>query len=362
MGSYTHMNRGYNRNSPLNYAIGNTPLQPVAFSIQGEERIVYLKLEGLNPTNSMKDRTAYGLIRALEEQGKLHAHSTVVESTSGNLGVALARLCQMKGVHFIAVVDPKTTRENMARMQDFGAQIAMVQQIDASGGYLLTRLAYIQQLLEDHSDYLWPDQYTNLANPHIHSVSTGPEIYEQMQQEIEAIFIPVSTGGTLAGISRFFRQIQPSVEIIGVDAVGSVVFGASAAPRKLTGIGSSRNSSFLQKNLYNESILIKDEEAFAFCHCLLASTGICVGGSSGAVLAACARYLAQHPGKTRVVCVCADHGKIYTSSIFNNAWLQEQGVHLSPLDLGPVEGISDCSIPCISIKKEIGTHDTSNRG
>jgi N-(2-amino-2-carboxyethyl)-L-glutamate synthase len=269
---------------------------------------VYLKLEGMNPTRSMKDRTAYGLIRALEEQGKLHPQSTLVESTSGNLGVALARLCQLKGMRFLAVVDPKTTRENMARMQDFDAQMAMVQEIDTSGGYLLTRLACIHQLVEEHPDYLWTDQYTNPANPHIHFVSTGPEIYEQMHQEIEAIFIPVSTGGTLAGISRFLRQMQPSVAIIGVDAVGSVVFGTSAAPRKLTGIGSSRSSSFLQKDLYDESLLITDEEAFAFCHFLLAGTGISVGGSSGAVLAACGRYLGQHPEKTRVVCVCADHG------------------------------------------------------
>jgi 2,3-diaminopropionate biosynthesis protein SbnA len=360
--TYKNIHSAYHRPFQLDYGIGNTPLQPVIFSIQGIERTVYLKLEGSNPTHSMKDRTAYALIRALEERDTFHSHSTIVESTSGNLGVALARLCQLKGPRFIAVVDPKTTSENIARMQDFGAQVHKVQELDQSGGYLLTRLAYIQDLLKDHSDYFWTDQYTNVANPHIHSISTGPEIYEQMEQEVEAVFIPVSTGGTLAGVSRFFRQVEPSVEIIGVDAVGSVVFGTPAAPRKLTGIGSSRSSSFLQKTLYNEYRLIKDEEAFAFCHFLLASTGISVGGSSGAVLAACARYLVQHPEKTRVVCVCADHGETYTSSIFNDAWLQEQNVHLSPLDLGSVDAIYCHPTYHPYMEKEISTYGTSNRG
>lgn len=327
----------------LDYGIGNTPLQAISLSIHGIERTVYLKLEGFNPTHSMKDRTAYSLIHTLEKKGILSSQPTIVESTSGNLGVALARICQLKSLRFIAVIDPKTTKENIVRMQAFGAQIKLVQQADKNGGYLLTRLAYIQQLLENHSEYLWTDQYTNPANPYIHSVSTGPEIYKQMQQDVEVIFIPASTGGTLAGISTFFRRIQPSTEIIGVDAVGSVIFGAPPAPRKLTGIGSSRASSFLTKDLYDDVLLVKDEEAFAFCRFLLISTGISVGGSSGAVLAACASYLALHPEKTRIACICADSGETYKSSIFNDAWLQEQGIRLSSLDLKLVDAITKCN-------------------
>src|SRR5439155_7100101 len=120
-------------------------------------------------------------------------------------------------------------------------------------------------------------------------------------------------GGTLAGIGCFFREISPSTSIIGVDAYGSVIFGTPPAPRKLTGIGSSRRSSFITRNLYDMHMLVRDKEAFAFCRALQDMTGIKVGGSSGAVLAACAKYLLAHPEVIHVVCVCADSGDNYTN-------------------------------------------------
>ncbi len=323
----------------LSYGIGDTPVQAAVMTIGGVKRIVHLKLEGFNSTCSMKDRTAFALIQALESRYGIQREATIIESTSGNLGVALARLCQMKGYRFIAVIDPKTTAENVARMQAFGAQVLMVRQADQTGGYLLTRLACIKQLLRKHPDYYWTDQYANPANPLAHYRSTGPEIYRQMQQQVDAIFVPVSTGGTLAGIGKFFREVSPSTRIIGVDAYGSVIFGTQPSPRKLTGIGSSQTSSFLQKDLYDEAMLVEDERAFAFCRLLYTSLGIFVGGSSGAVLAACASYLARHPEKQRIVCVCADHGEHYRSTIFNEGWLQEQGIELYASHLEPLERI-----------------------
>lgn len=323
----------------LGYGIGNTPLQAITLTIQGVVRTVHLKLEGFNPTQSMKDRTAYALIQNLEDQGKLHNTSTIIESTSGNLGVAMARLCQLKGYRFLAVVDPKTTAENIAKLHSLGAQVEIVTQPDKNGGYLLSRLAHIRRLIEDRPDYIWTNQYDNPANPLIHYNSTGPEIYEQMQPPIDVIFAPASTGGTLAGIGKFFRETLPSTRIVGVDALGSVIFGTEPAPRKLTGIGSSQRSTFLHKGFYDEYILIKDEEAFAFCRFLFASTGISVGGSSGAVLTACARYLSQHQEARRIVCICADHGENYRSSIFSDGWLKEQELELSLDHLGQVEHV-----------------------
>jgi 2,3-diaminopropionate biosynthesis protein SbnA len=321
----------------LDCGIGNTPLQAITLTIQGVTQTVHLKLEGFNPTQSMKDRTAYALIHDLEMQGRIHKTSTIVESTSGNLGVAMARLCQLKGYQFLAVVDPKTTAENIAKLHSLGAQVEVVTQPDKNGGYLLSRLTHIKRLIEDRADYIWTNQYENVANPLIHYNSTGPEIYKQMHQQVDVVFAPVSTGGTLAGVGKFFREALPATHIVGVDALGSVIFGASPAPRKLTGIGSSQRSTFLHQGLYDEYMLIKDEEAFAFCRLLFASTGISVGGSSGAVLAACARYMAQHQDVGRVVCICADHGENYRSSIFSDTWLQEQGLELASTHLGQVE-------------------------
>lgn len=317
--------------------IGNTPVKPIYFVIEGMVRKVHLKLEGANPAGSVKDRTGYALVQNLEHRGLLRKGSIVIESTSGNLGVALAFICRARGYTFLAIVDPKTTLENLAKMRAFGAMIELVDQPDINGGYLLSRLARVQEFCQLSDRYVWTDQYSNAANPHIHYTSTGPEIYCQLNGKVDAVFAAVSTGGTLAGIGRYFREASPSTRIIGVDAHGSVIFGAPPGPRKLTGIGSSRRSSFLSKEMYDTHLLVGDEEAFAFCHALYATTGIKIGGSSGAVLAASARYLQTHPKLEHVVCVCADSGENYNSSIFNDLWLQQHGMRLS--HLGPVQDI-----------------------
>jgi 2,3-diaminopropionate biosynthesis protein SbnA len=320
-------------------SIGNTPIEPIYFVIEGRVRKVYLKLEGANPAGSVKDRTGYALVQDLEQRGLLHKGSIVIESTSGNLGVALAFICRAKGYPFLALVDPKTTQENLAKLQALGAVIELVDQPDESGGYLLSRLIRVQQLCQLSDKYVWTDQYSNAANPHIHYTSTGPEIYRQLNGRVDAVFVAVSTGGTIAGIGRFFREVSPATHIIGVDARGSVVFGTPPGPRKLTGIGSSRRSSFISKEVYDTHLLVGDEEAFAFCRALHATTGIKVGGSSGAVLAACASYLQTYPELEHVVCVCADSGENYTSSIFNDQWLQQHGIRFSQDHLGSVQDI-----------------------
>lgn len=326
--------------SNLAQQLGNTPMEPIYLVIEGVPRKIHLKLESENPTGSVKDRTGYGLIHALEAQGRLSKESTLIESTSGNLGVALSFYCRLKGYGFIAVIDPKTTQENIAKMQALGAQIEMVHKQDENGGYLLSRLERVRELCQGSHKYVWTDQYSNPANPHIHYLSTGPEIYRQMHGRVDALFIAVSTGGTLAGIGQFFREVSRSTTIIGVDAHGSVVFGTPPAPRKLTGIGSSRPSSFLTRDMYDLHMLVKDEEAFAFCRALREFAGVSVGGSSGAVLAACAKYLEAHPGVVDVVCVCADGGDTYMNTIFNDDWLLKQGLDLSKERLGPVQDIA----------------------
>jgi 2,3-diaminopropionate biosynthesis protein SbnA len=308
------------------HTIGKTPLHPIQMRIKGKLRTISLKLESENPTGSMKDRTGFGLIQDLEERGKLHPSSIVIESTSGNLGVALALICKVKGYQFIAVVDPKTTHENIAKMEALGARIDVVCQPDENGGYLLTRLARVQELCAQDQRYVWTDQYANLANPRIHYVSTGPEIYQQMRGKIDVIFAPVSTGGTLAGIGRYLREVNPSITVVGVDAHGSVVFGAAPAARRLTGIGSSRRSIFITDDLYDHAIHVRDEEAFAFCHALYEKTGLKLGGSSGCTLFACAHFLADHPDMRDIVCVCADSGENYRTTIFDQTWIQTLNV------------------------------------
>lgn len=321
-------------------AVGNTPLIALSLLIEGRKRRVYLKLEGANPTGSMKDRTGYALMRDLKERGRLHANSVIVESTSGNLGIALASLCGQHDLRFIAVVDPKTTAENLQRLEAFGAELDMIHEPDETGGYLLSRLARVQELCARYPAYIWTNQYANPANPLIHYQTTAPEVYTQMHGQVEAVFVPTSTGGTLAGIGRYLREVSPTTRVVGVDAYGSVIFGTPAAPRRLTGIGSSRPSAFLSQDLYDTYMLVTDEQAFACCRAVAVQTGLLIGGSSGATLVACARYLAANPDAQRVVCICADDGRNYASSIFSEPWLQQQGICLTASDLEPVQAIA----------------------
>src|SRR5262245_27837850 len=180
-------------------------MRPVDLVVDGIARRVNLKLEGHNPGGSIKDRTALSLIESLEHRGALRPGSVVIDSTSGNLGVALAMIARARGYEFVAVVDPKTTDENLAKMSAMGAQLEHVRQPDETGGYLLSRLARVQELCASSHAFVWTDQYSNPANPAAHFRATGPEIYRDMDGQVDAVFVAVSTGGTLAGVGRYFK-------------------------------------------------------------------------------------------------------------------------------------------------------------
>lgn len=304
---------------------GTTPMVKVVLGVDGLLRPVSLKLESHNPTGSLKDRTAACLIQDLENRGRLSSSSVIIESTSGNLGVALAFLAQRRGYRFLAVTDPKTTTENARRILEFGAALEVVEKPDKNGGYLLERLRVVRKLCDESLHYVWPDQYSNPANPLSHYLTTGPEILRQMNGHVDALFVAVSTGGTLAGVARYFRRASPKTKIVAVDACGSIVFGGRPAPRKLTGIGSSRMSAFIRPEHYDAVVSVADHHAFAVCRQMRTRTGISLGGSSGAVLYACAHYVADHSEQENVVCLCADSGEAYVSTIFHDGWLQANG-------------------------------------
>lgn len=320
--------------------IGETPLRRIQLRIDQKSRTAYLKLEGHNPGGSIKDRTALGLIRSLAATGQLRAGARLLESSSGNLAISLAMLARDHGYHFTAVVDPKMTAENMRRLDALGAETRIVQSPDETGGYLLSRLACVREMLAEDPGLLWTNQYSNPANPEAHYRGTAPEIHRQMEQRVDAVFVAVSTGGTLAGIGRFLREASPDTRIIAVDASGSLALGGSPRVRKLTGIGSSRRSDFATPDLYDELAYVEDGEAIAFCRALDDATGIKIGGSSGAALAACARYLQAHDHVERAVCICPDRGEHYASSIFSDTWLAQNALEFDRRHLGPVSEIS----------------------
>lgn len=317
-----------------------TPIIDIALKIETRWRKVGLKLESHNPSGSIKYRTACGLITALGASGRLAPGTHLIESTSGNLGVALAFLSQVRNYRFTAVTDPKTDPVMLERIRSMGADVISVKEPDDAGGYLLSRLAMIRSLLAEDQALIWPNQYENLANPDIHYHETAPEICRQ-RPGIDAVFIAASTGGTLAGIGRYLRSLSASVKVVGVDIRGSRVFGYPSGQRLITGIGSSRPSLFLGPGDYDDVVIVDDREAVIACHYLQDNLGIGLGGSAGAVVAACARYLKSHPEIAESVCVCPDGRTNYLNTLYNRTWLTEHGLDAA-LDLESV-AFSDAS-------------------
>ncbi|MCF3120927.1 pyridoxal-phosphate dependent enzyme [Streptomyces arenae] len=306
--------------------IGRTPLLPIRLRVAGRWRQVGLKLEQFNPGGSVKDRTAYALVEDLEDRGLLGPGRTVVESTSGNLGAALAYVCRSRGYPFVAVVDPRTSRRNLDGMTGLSADVERVERPDGHGGYLQARLDRVRDLLASDASLVWPDQYRNPANPRVHREMTGPEILRHGQGRPDVVFVAVSTGGTLAGVAQYLRMVAPECRVVAVDVRGSVALGGPPGRRVLTGIGAGRPSAFARPADCDEVRHVPDAEAVAACHRLRAATGVGVGGSSGAVLAAAARHLAEHPDTGRAVCLCADGADRYEDTIYSRAWLRDQGL------------------------------------
>lgn len=312
----------------------DTPMVPVAAVHGARVDRIALKLEAFNRFGSIKARTAIGLVDALEQQGRLWPGARIVESTSGNLGVALAGVAAERGYRFTAVVDPRTAPALLDGMAELGAELDLVTEQDGAGGYLISRLRRVRDLTDGFPDRVWPNQYGNPANPRAHELGTAPELARQAAGTMDAVFVAVSTGGTLAGIGRYLRAHHPACRVIGVDVVGSAAFGGRPRARLLTGIGSSVRSQFLRPWMYDEHVEVEPGEALAACRRLAAQTGIEVGGSGGAVLAACLRHLRAHPDIRRPVCLCPDSGASYRQTIFDDGWLNANGLG-SALDPWP---------------------------
>lgn len=308
--------------------IGRTPLVKVRLLICRRWKNLWLKLEQFNPGGSIKDRTAYCLVADLEDRGRLGPGGTVVESTSGNLGIGLAMACSERGYRFIAVVDPNISEYSIEKMMELGAQIERVEAAAREGGHLASRLIRVKELLSRDPSIVWTNQYGNSANPRIHREQTGTELLRQTGTVPGIVFISVSTGGTLKGISEYLRPFAPDCLIAAVDIQGSVALGGRPGKRRIPGIGSTRRSEFLGDHPYDFASYISDAEAIATCHALRSCTGIGLGGSSGAVIAAAARYLSGEPKGGMVICICPDGSDRYEYSLYNQDWLDSREISL----------------------------------
>ena len=312
--------------SVVNLDIGARPTSMAALRAVIDSRPVRieLKLESDNRWGSIKDRTAMALVKSVARQME-HRDAVLVESTSGNLGVALAEIASALDRRFIAVVDPNISPVLAARLTDTGAELDYVSQPDQQGGFLDARLRRVAELLRQMPEAVWTNQYHNPANPMAHYRGTAPQLLRQAP-DVDAVFVAVSTGGTLTGVSRYLRLHRPHARVIAVDVPASRIFGEPTGRRLLTGIGASRPSEFLRPGDWDDVVLVDDDDAIAVCHALKCRTGWELGGSSGAVVAACLQYLRHHPHLQAPVCVCADGGTSYRATLYDDDWLAERGL------------------------------------
>ncbi|MFI7638148.1 2,3-diaminopropionate biosynthesis protein SbnA [Nonomuraea sp. NPDC049400] len=302
--------------------VGNTPVVALRrlFPEPGVE--VLAKLELMNPGGSMKDRSARHIIETGLAEGSIPPGSTVVESSSGNFGIALAMAARIHGLRFICVVDPKTTSANLALLHQLGATVEIVSEPDEAGGYLHTRIRRVKELLAEVPGAIWINQYANDRNWQAFYHGTGAELVEQLVRPPSYLFAPVSTTGSILGCSRRLREHFPGLRVIAVDAVGSVIFGSAPARREIPGIGSSRVPELFRPDEIDDVVHVDDVEAAEACRDLLAAEGIFAGGSSGAVVAAIRRTLPRLTTPSRVLAIFPDRGDRYLDLVYDDDWLE----------------------------------------
>ena len=285
---------------------------------------IYLKIEGFNLTGSIKLKTAIGLIEGLEKRIIIRPGTNkIVESSSGNLGVALSFVCLVKGYEFFCVVDPNTSDHCINQIQAYGGKIITVNECDKNGGYLTARINKVKEILQSSDEFVWTNQYANNDNSSIHFEMTAREIYESFP-DLDYLFVGTGTTGTIRGCANFFHIYNKELKIVAVEPIGSVTFGAKPGKRFLPGLGTSRRPEIFSNDYINEVIQISEKETVEMCNNFLKNTGLMVGASSGTVLAAIRKYQRYFSSKDKIVGISPDLGQNYLNTVYNKRWGKEK--------------------------------------
>ena len=310
--------------------IGNTPLVEVRRMETGPCRL-FLKLENQNPGGSIKDRVALAMIEAAERAGQLRKGSLIIEATAGNTGLGLALVAAQKGYRLLIVVPDKMSQEKIFHLKAMGAEVVLTRS-DVHKGHPEYYQDMAARLARENGAF-YVNQFGNQANPKAHEETTGPEIFEQMEQQVDAVIAAVGTGGTISGLSRYFARVSPGTEMVLADPVGSIVadfVSTGKIPDKVgtwlvEGIGEDFIPPVCDLERVKKAYRIPDAEAFAVCRELLKKEGVLAGTSSGTLIAAALRYCREQKSAKRVVTLVCDSGNKYLSKVYNDYWMLDQG-------------------------------------
>lgn len=314
---------------PALHLIGNTPTVLLTSFDTGPCEL-HLKLESQNPGGSIKDRMAVAMIEAAERSGDIAPGDTIVEATAGNTGIGLALVAAIKGYRLILVIPDKMSPEKIAHAKALGADIRLTRS-DVSAGHPMFYQTMAADIAKQTGAY-HINQFANPNNPLSHEISTGPELWDQMEHRVDAVVCGIGSGGTMTGLSRFFARVQPDLEMVLADPAGSVLAelvragkpGASGS-YAVEGIGGSCMPAIADVSRVKAAYTIPDRESFQTGRELLKRTGIFAGPSSGTLLAAALRYCQEQTAPKRVVSFVCDTGAKYLSKMYNDFWMLDQG-------------------------------------
>ena len=310
--------------------IGNTPLVEITRMDAGACRL-FVKLECQNPGGSIKDRIGKSMIEAAEHDGKLKPGGVIVEATAGNTGLGLALVAAAKCYRLILVIPDKMSVEKIAHLRAFGVDIRLTRS-DVPLGHPAHYQDMAARIATQTPGAWFVNQFDNPANPLAHERTTGPEIWAQMDHDVDAVVCGVGSGGTITGLSRYFARVQPRLDLVLADPVGSSLAeivrtgkaGASGS-YAVEGIGGSAVPPVADLSRVRHAISVSDEISFQTSRDLLHKAGILAGSSSGTLIAAAFDYCRRQVTPKRVVTFVCDSGNKYLSKIFNDYWMLDQG-------------------------------------
>ena len=311
--------------------IGNTPLVEARRLDAGKARL-FLKLEQQNPGGSIKDRIALSMIKAAEAEGKLKPGTLIVEATAGNTGLGLALVAAQRGYRLLIVVPDKMSQEKIFHLKAMGAEVVLTRS-DVTKGHAEYYQDVAARVARETPGAFYVNQFANQANVDAHEKTTGPELWRQMEERIDAVVCGVGTGGTLTGLARFFERVSPQTEIVLADPAGSILapyINTGKFPDKVgswlvEGIGEDFVPPICDLSRVRRAYSIPDREAFEACRTLLGREGILAGSSTGTLLAAALRYCREQKEEKRVVSFVCDSGNKYLSKMYNDYWMRDQG-------------------------------------
>ena len=312
--------------------IGQTPLVKLNRMTAGYEAEIYAKLEFLNPMGSVKDRIAKYMIEKAEKEGRIKPGDTIVDNSSGNTALALAMVCALKGYKLKMVVRDNLSSEKLKFLNALNVELVMVDHTlppESPNSYnnIAPRIAQ-----ETPNGYYF-DQHNNPDNNETHYMTTGPEIWEQMEGKVDYFVAGIGTGGTICGVAKYLKEKDPRVKVVGIDPFGSIFYDyfhskkiIKPSPYLIEGLGDEFLIGCVDFSLIDDVYQISDKQAFQSTRELANKEAIFAGGSSGAAVWGCLKLAGEVSKPIRVVTIFADAATRYLSTIYDEGWLREKGL------------------------------------